>query len=519
MKRKTIFILLVLVMCMALVPAAAYAQVWSGNTYGFHIAETEITTDNYADVFGDGTVTYDPDTKTLTLNNYHYSGPGYLFSGIYCGMIIGQTSTIELIGDNSITLDAPESGKQSVGLKYDGSDSIYFKGSGSLSIKAGDTTNANNYGITAYYGDLVFANDFSGSLTAVGGDLLTYGTTYGIYCSDIYIYSGTVTGIGGNHSGSYDSESAITSSGIYGGAHRVYGGTLTGIGGDISNTNGRGGYSYGIDGSNSSYSEIYIFDGTVIARGGNVYSSADNDGGAYSFGLQKYDAGHPYSGGTTFTPGLIVYGGTLIAQGGNVSKASATDEVNWTRTNTYGLTGGTVIVDGGTVIAKAGLNNGSFRIGYHDYYTYGFLRSGFNAKLNLGASKIAGAVGYSSIDGNGFGQFTAVDLDQNYNLHGVVGGESKYTFTVRGRESSYNIPATGIVIVPADWTEVTDLSSITTDSYLVRYSGDAVNVPADLDLGSNGLVVADLYEGSDHPADRSGLSFAGGSITGNGGKL
>ena len=42
MKRKTIFILLVLVLCMALVPAAAYAQVWSGNTYGFHIAETEV---------------------------------------------------------------------------------------------------------------------------------------------------------------------------------------------------------------------------------------------------------------------------------------------------------------------------------------------------------------------------------------------------------------------------------------------------------------------------------------------
>ena len=39
-----------------------------------------ITSENFMDVFGDGTVSFDPDTYTLTLNGYQYKGDFY---GIY----------------------------------------------------------------------------------------------------------------------------------------------------------------------------------------------------------------------------------------------------------------------------------------------------------------------------------------------------------------------------------------------------------------------------------------------------
>lgn len=66
-------------------------------TYNLWVGGTEVTEQNAHDVFGDGTVSYDPATNTLTLNDIIYDGPEI-------GIAADVDLTIKLIGvNNSIT--------------------------------------------------------------------------------------------------------------------------------------------------------------------------------------------------------------------------------------------------------------------------------------------------------------------------------------------------------------------------------------------------------------------------------
>ena len=96
-----------------------------------------ITPENCTDVLGDGTVSYDPTTNTLTLNNYVYNGVGADDGDIgYYGLVAdipAEGLTIVLVGENSITV----SGSESAGMILFGSGDLIIKGNGSLSINSG----------------------------------------------------------------------------------------------------------------------------------------------------------------------------------------------------------------------------------------------------------------------------------------------------------------------------------------------------------------------------------------------
>ncbi|MBO5046226.1 MAG: carbohydrate-binding domain-containing protein, partial [Clostridia bacterium] len=90
--------------------------------YGITIADkdesgatggVEITSENCTDVLGDGTVSYDPTTNTLTLNNYVYNGEGALVDeGGYMAIMADiptEGLTIVLVGTNSITVSGSDS--------------------------------------------------------------------------------------------------------------------------------------------------------------------------------------------------------------------------------------------------------------------------------------------------------------------------------------------------------------------------------------------------------------------------
>lgn len=53
-------------------------------TYDLWVAGKQVTKTNQSNVLGDGTVSYDPDTHTLTLNNAHLTLGGDAEEGIYC---------------------------------------------------------------------------------------------------------------------------------------------------------------------------------------------------------------------------------------------------------------------------------------------------------------------------------------------------------------------------------------------------------------------------------------------------
>ena len=96
-----------------------------------------ITSKNYTDVLGNGTVSYDPETKTLTLNNYVYEGNGlsYNTGGIVFYGEDANDYTILLKGNNSIKLNNTDHGR---GISYEGlreDVALTITGDGSLTIQ------------------------------------------------------------------------------------------------------------------------------------------------------------------------------------------------------------------------------------------------------------------------------------------------------------------------------------------------------------------------------------------------
>lgn len=69
--------------------------------YGIIIGETDVTEDNAADIFDDGQFSYDPQTKTLTVNNANLVNNGALGPGISNREVDGLI--VNLVGDNFIT--------------------------------------------------------------------------------------------------------------------------------------------------------------------------------------------------------------------------------------------------------------------------------------------------------------------------------------------------------------------------------------------------------------------------------
>ena len=136
-----VFAVAMLLSVWAITPLTAYAidqdyNITIADKDGSTTVGVDITTENYEDVLGDGTVSYDPTTNTLTLNNYVYNGEGLGGAGIPCAITADtpiEGLTIVLVGTNSITV----SGGGSAGMAFFGGGGLTVKGNGSLVINAG----------------------------------------------------------------------------------------------------------------------------------------------------------------------------------------------------------------------------------------------------------------------------------------------------------------------------------------------------------------------------------------------
>ena len=137
--------------------------------YDVWVGDTQITSAN-KDSIQNG-VTYDPDTKTLTLNNATITGaPNRQYTSNIkdaCGIYAKHDLKIALVGNNKIN-ETPQA-------QRDGSYGIFVSGR------------------------LTFTSDSAGSLTVSGGTSINSGNAWvpGVYASGITVKNCNVTAIGG----------------------------------------------------------------------------------------------------------------------------------------------------------------------------------------------------------------------------------------------------------------------------------------------------------------------------------
>ena len=162
MKKKLFAILLSVVMVVGLLPTVAFAA----ENYDLYVNGEQFTSEKLSITCGEGTASYDPNTKTLTLNNATITNGGKSDESPKYGIrVVGDTDlTIKLSGTNSITLDngggifADGSsdnyniigdGKLTINVKW---DALYTL-NGNISISEGaelDITSVKGCGITSY---------------------------------------------------------------------------------------------------------------------------------------------------------------------------------------------------------------------------------------------------------------------------------------------------------------------------------------------------------------------------------
>ena len=126
MQKKLFTLLLSIVMVVGLLPVAALAA--DPTAYDIWVDGVQVTSENKDNLCG-GTVSYDPTTHTLSLNNATLDNDTMSDYGIKT--IIPNTLKIRLTGTNSITRTSPSGG---MGIAPNSSNSVEITGDGTLKI-------------------------------------------------------------------------------------------------------------------------------------------------------------------------------------------------------------------------------------------------------------------------------------------------------------------------------------------------------------------------------------------------
>lgn len=297
-------------------------------SYGVWVGGVQITGDNVADVFGDGTVSYDADTNTLTLDNANISSTTGTSYKEWYGIYAENTLNITVKGTN--TVKGQDNVSDSCGIYGEGlvitfvdGATLTAEGGSRPKDGSGNTPDARSYGISAHYADIEIKG--SGTLTATGGDIesdYSASSSAGIAHGGKLIINGDidVTATGGSVEGGWS----------YGVATKVEinGGKLTATGGQANKG------SWGIEGET-----ITINGGTIEAKsvstvepalavsvaptlGDGVSASAsENSTGS---GSEEYDQtsndGYKWFKATD----VVTYTINFNANGGSVTTASDT---------------------------------------------------------------------------------------------------------------------------------------------------------------------------------------------------
>lgn len=204
MKKRILSVLLALVMVCTLLPVTASAA----ENYDLWVGGVQVTSANASDILGDGTVSYNHGTKTLTLNGatitsaYECSTFWHDVSSIYATEDFGDL-TIYLEGNNVIVGQLAQDGTSSYGINIWGD--LTLAGSGNLTVSSATTDKVNSWSVAIYSeGNITVKNC---TITAyAGGSPRTAAAIYLNYDKD-FVLSGTVVSVASRNSDGSNPES------------------------------------------------------------------------------------------------------------------------------------------------------------------------------------------------------------------------------------------------------------------------------------------------------------------------
>ncbi|MBR2897398.1 MAG: S-layer homology domain-containing protein [Oscillospiraceae bacterium] len=248
-------------------PAVLLSGESTPTTYPLWVGGEQITSEKLTVTGATGTATYAPDTNTLTLNNYTYTGAGYTDAAILYNKGSG-TLNLVLEGNNAVTQTG---GELSQAIFVYGN--IDISGSGSLIANAGTASASYGFSCGIYVlGDFSVSGNVTLSATSGADSGIGY-VNCGIFALDLTLSGGTVTAIGGTASGSM----AISCGIQVNQSMTVTGGTFKAIGGTAS---GQDGVSYGIYASASS---VTLSGGETVAQGNTAaFNNAPTIGSTFT---------------------------------------------------------------------------------------------------------------------------------------------------------------------------------------------------------------------------------------------
>ena len=157
MKKKLLAILLSMVMVVGLMPFTALAA--DSTAYDIWVDGVQVTSENKDNLCG-GTVSYDPTTHTLSLNNATLDSDTLSDYGIKT--TIPSTLKIRLTGTNSITRTSPGGG---MGIAPNSANSVEITGDGTLVINV----NGENYDGISAGADVKISDKAKVTINAEGG--------------------------------------------------------------------------------------------------------------------------------------------------------------------------------------------------------------------------------------------------------------------------------------------------------------------------------------------------------------
>ncbi len=116
--------------------------------YGLTVGDVTVDETNKNDIFGDGTASYDPDAKTLTLNNATIDTWSRVngWSDAICSK---KPLTVVLVGDNVIDMTFAEYTENGYGAAIESYWDVTVTGDGNLTLK--DDKIADNFDLTGIY--------------------------------------------------------------------------------------------------------------------------------------------------------------------------------------------------------------------------------------------------------------------------------------------------------------------------------------------------------------------------------